>query len=354
MASTLVVADIFGIYRGYFEGFGGSLTPALVSGVTDVALYHNNPSFPGNVLWAVAGDHVGDMAGVTGLKIAGTTYPVVVAATFDGTYTSIEVGTVPQFTVGASYTVELVGTFGSGTPVEPYAGPTIVGVTPAVNSTAGVSVDFSSTGRTAGDKLYIAVATANQAVTAPAGFTAVPNSGVGRGTAGAASAIGLWVFERDSSGTETTIAVADPGDHQIAAGWVVRGAAGAPVVTVRTAVDNTSAGSATHSAPTIEADDNSLIITIFGNDRDFAGANYSAQANSTLVNLTERIDAGTSNGNGSGISVVTGERKSAGTVAPTTATSGASALFVSMTMVVKNGSGGSTPTRKAVRYSSWL
>ena len=69
----------------------------------------------------------------------------------------------------------------------------------------------------------IAIATANQAITAPSGFTEVRQQPtIARSTAGAAGGIRLAVFGRDNDGTGTTVSIADSGNHQYAVGIVLR------------------------------------------------------------------------------------------------------------------------------------
>ena len=67
-----------------------------------------------------------------------------------------------------------------------FAGPTYVGVSTGNGSASAATIDFTSSGRSAGDLLFIAVMTANQAVTI-SGWTEVATySPQSRGTAGAA------------------------------------------------------------------------------------------------------------------------------------------------------------------------
>lgn len=141
------------------------------------------------------------------------------------------------FADGVTYSVDAGG---GGGPT--YAGPTYVGKSTAVGGTGSVSPDFTSSGRASGDLLTLAVETANQALTAPGGWTEVATySPQSRGTAGAAGGVRLTLFYKTSDGTETTVATGDSGDHQYAVGFVFRGAGGASVAVDTGAGNNVAA-----------------------------------------------------------------------------------------------------------------
>lgn len=296
-------------------------------------------------LWTSGGTTVlsflGDQTalGAITLTVNGVAWTVG-AASYDGsTKTSYTVAGA-GFTGTGSYTVAMT----AANPPAVFDGPTWIGATAAAGSTAATSVTFSGSGRAAGDKLYVAVATANQAIAAPSGFTEVPTvSPQSRGTAAAAGGIRLALFERVSDGTETTVSIADSGNHQYAVGFVVRPATG-QTIAIEASAGKKAAASTSHSgnAITTTAGD-CLILDVWATDRDSAGPSYSAQANANLTNLTERFDAGTTQGQGSGIVIYTGEKQSAGSVAATAATSAASAAWCAITLALKNVSTAAAP-----------
>ena len=116
MASTLTAVDIFGLYDGFFNGVGGSLTPELLTGETDNILI---TGFTANrISWEVIGDQVSALSGLTHLKVDGTDYAVTSGPTYNGGSgnTETEFGPISDLTPG-TYTVELVG-LGGGGPVE--------------------------------------------------------------------------------------------------------------------------------------------------------------------------------------------------------------------------------------------
>lgn len=80
--------------------------------------------------------------------------------------------------------------------------------------------------------------------------------------------------------------------------------------------------------------DDCMILQIVGWGADNTGGLVSAEANGTLANLAERIDAGTTDGNGGGIIAYTGEKAAAGAVDQTTFTLAASTAAAMMTLAI--------------------
>lgn len=223
-----------------------------------------------------------------------------------------------------------------------YAGPTYVGVSTGSGGASSVPISFASSGRTAGDRLFIAVMTANQAVPALSGWAVVtPDSGTpSRGTAGAAGGVRCTVLTRVSDGTETSVTIGDSGDIQYAAGIVVRGDSGADV-DLGVSIGGNAAASTSGSFTGVTTDgDNQFILTFVTTDRDASGASWSSQANANLGNLTERFDNGTATNTGGGVAIYTGEKLVAGATGTTTATQAASAAYCWITLAVKNADAG--------------
>lgn len=75
----------------------------------------------------------------------------------------------------------------------------------------------------------------------------------------------------------------------------------------------------TTSSDTSTVDD-CLIVYCIGRSSDFAGAQFSGEADANVTNLAERIDDGTATGNGGGIAAYTANRVTAGAFGPLTAT----------------------------------
>lgn len=223
-----------------------------------------------------------------------------------------------------------------------YAGPTYVGKSTAAGGVAGVNIDFTSSGRTSGDLLVIAVETANEAISAPSGFTQVPTvSPQGQGTAASSGGVRLTLFEKISDGTETTVSIGDSGDHQYAVGGVFRGTAGSIAIEASAGNVEALSGSGTFGGVTTSVG-NCLIAHFVATNNDQTGASWSAQANANLTSVTERHDAGTADGQGGGIMLVTGEKETAGAPGNTTATQSNTRAYCWITLALKNGSTGGT------------
>lgn len=223
-----------------------------------------------------------------------------------------------------------------------YAGPTYVGKSTALASAASGSIDFTSSGRTSGDRLFIAVETANEVISAPSGFTEVPTvSPQFRGTAAAAGGVRITLFDKVSDGTETTVTIADSGDHQYAVGFVFRGTGGA---SIEASAGNNEALSTTGTFGGVTTSvGNCMVASFVATDNDQTGASWSAQTNANLTSLTERHDAGAADGNGGGIMLVTGEKEVAGATGNTTATHANTRAYCWITLALKHTTSSGSP-----------
>lgn len=112
MASTLTAVDILGLYDGFVDGIGGSLSPELLTGETDAVLVTGLTA--NRISWAVVGDHVAALSGLTHIKVDGVDYPVTSGPTFNSPNTDTEFGPISDLTPG-TYTVALVGVGGDTT-----------------------------------------------------------------------------------------------------------------------------------------------------------------------------------------------------------------------------------------------
>lgn len=154
----------------------------------------------------------------------------------------------------------------------------------------------------------------------PAGFVAVANSpqATGAGTAGTRITV-FWA--RAASTTMAAPTVADPGDHVYAQIITYRG-----VINTGNPWDVTGGGvkAAASTAVTVTSITTNvpetLIVQAVARADDASGAEFSAETNANLVNITERSDAGTTSGNGGGFAVWDGVKALAGATGNTTAT----------------------------------
>lgn len=169
------------------------------------------------------------------------------------------------------------------------------------------------------------VESANEVVTAPAGWAAVTSSPQGTGTAAGVNATRLSVFwKRAASGAETNPTVTDAGDHTYAIILTFRGCdtAGNPWNgTPGGDVDATSNTIVSIPGSTTTVTD-CLIVLAVAWMTDTTGAQISTYVNTDLANITERTDAGTAAGNGGGVTVITGEKATASAYGATTAVAG--------------------------------
>jgi hypothetical protein len=173
------------------------------------------------------------------------------------------------------------------------------------------------------DILRLFVESANEAVATPTGGWAVSaDSPQGTGTAAGATSTRLSIFwlRVPESGTVSAPTVADPGEHVIAQIFAYRDCIGTGNPWDVTA-GNTGASSTAVSIPgdTTTAP-NCLIEAAVAHQTDTATPQVSGYVNADLTNLTERTDVATTQGNGGGFAVVTGEKAVAGAYAATTAT----------------------------------
>ena len=186
------------------------------------------------------------------------------------------------------------------------------------SSGVGAITPALPSGWAAGHLLVLAVETANEAVSAPSGWTETTNSPQSTGTAGSTSATRLHVFQRIAQSGDTAPTVADSGDHQIA--WI----------TAFSGVDSTtpvlhSAGSVLSSAgqtgtatgfTTTVAD--CLIVMIGTHAEDLNDDAACSVTNANLTSVTVRKTFNSTAGNGGCLVVATGVRAAAGAIGSTT------------------------------------
>jgi hypothetical protein len=217
------------------------------------------------------------------------------------------------------------------------AAPTYQAAGSAVSGTGAITPAWPT--HQSGDVALLIVESANQAITlsTPAGFAAVTNSPQGTGTAGGTSATRLTVFwKRATTSAEPNPTVADSGDHQIARIITFRGvvASGNPWdVTAGNVASSASTSVSIPGATTTVA--NTLVVAIVTNGTDTSSAQAGSWANSNLTSLTERVDGGTTSGNGGGFAIATGVKATAGAYGTTTATLSTSSRQGRMSIALK-------------------
>jgi hypothetical protein len=168
--------------------------------------------------------------------------------------------------------------------------------------------------------MLLFVETANQTVSTPSGWGVVADSPQGTGAAGGATSTRLGVFWKRAIPAEVAPTITDPGDHAIGQILAFRGCinTGNPWDVTS---GNTGASSTSVSIPgdtTTVA--NCLVVLAVLIITDTATPQTSGYTNADLANLTERTDINTTQGNGGGFAVITGEKASIGAYGATTAT----------------------------------
>lgn len=128
-------------------------------------------------------------------------------------------------------------------------------------------------------------------------------------------------WARATSSGMNTPTINDPGNHIYAQIVTYRGA-----VTTGNPWDVTSAGIKSTASTSVSVTGltttvpNTLIVQAVTRDTDSNATGFSAQTNSTLTSITERVDSGTTAGNGGGLSVWDGIMTAVGATGNTTAT----------------------------------
>jgi MSHA biogenesis protein MshQ len=173
--------------------------------------------------------------------------------------------------------------------------------------------------------MFCESANQNITLTTANGFAAVTGTGMppGTGAAAGATATRLHVFwARATSSAMAAPTVADPGDHVYCQILTYRG-----VITSGNPWDATLGGTKPATSTTVTVtgvtttQPDTRIVQAVAHNIDNAGAQFGAPTG-TNVTFTERVDAGTTQGNGGGIAVWDGPWASAGATGDTTATVG--------------------------------
>lgn len=187
----------------------------------------------------------------------------------------------------------------------------------------GGSADITPTlpAHQADDWLYVDVETADEAVTcSTSGWNEALDSP--QSVAAGAGSIRITTFcKLATSSSETDPTIQGAANHKYAVPYRVRGAktTGEGVNVTAGGTESTSDTSLSMGGDTTTVAE-CLIVNSCARSSDFATAQFSGEADSSLTNLTELHDAGTATGNGGGIGIWSGEKATAGAYGPMTAT----------------------------------
>ena len=201
-----------------------------------------------------------------------------------------------------------------------YATVTFVGAGAMAAGTGAVSPALPS-GWQQNDIFLLFCETANQAVTAPSGWTEVSGSPQGTGTAGRNAATCLSVFWRRATASDSAPTVADPGNHVVAAILAFRNVAESGNPGDVTAGNVLSSASTSVSIPGATTTvPGCMVVVAVATGPDTNAAQCSGWSNSNLSGLTELVDYYSTQGNGGGFGVAAGTQSTAGNYGTTTAT----------------------------------
>lgn len=231
--------------------------------------------------------------------------------------------------------------------------PTFVAAGTAAGGTGTISPGLPS-GWTAGDFHLLFVETANQALSAPSGWTPVPGSPVGTGAAGASDATAMHAFYREAASGDAAPTVGDSGDHQVARIYGFRGVDGvSPIEAVATSLDET--GSTAIVLPSVTVDEsNCMIVMAATNATDTTTSQFSGWTNSALLSVTDRGDADTTSGNGGGLGVASGVMRFAGATGTGSATLATSSKQARMTIALRADRSGKIPLMAGHVADAWI
>lgn len=153
-------------------------------------------------------------------------------------------------------------------------------------------------------------------LTTPTDWTLIATDSISGGTES------VSVFLRlATSGAMGNAALAGPSNHAWGVITTVRNVHQTlPVHTLSISTVLNSGTTMFYPAVVVDVDD-VLVMNIHGWAVDSAGPIASAESNASLTGLTERYDAGTTTGNGGGVTIYSGTIAAPGTVSQTTATS---------------------------------
>lgn len=192
-------------------------------------------------------------------------------------------------------------------------------------------------GYTDGDLLVLLVATANQAITTPDGWTEVANSPQGTGPAGSAGGVMLAVFWRIVSGAPSAAEIADSGSVTIGQMLHINGVDPTGPINITAGGVNATA-STDWSCPAVTTTvSNCLILNCIAQDQDAnSTTSLTYSWNTNLTSFTKRIDQTVSTGAGGGLGLCTGEKATPGDIGTTFITSAVSTTAAFITIALQS------------------
>ncbi len=207
------------------------------------------------------------------------------------------------------------------------------------DSGTGAIAPSIPTGYRNNDLLLLVTESANQAITAPTGWTEVGSqASQATGTAATAGGVRLAVFWKIASGLESAPSVADSGDHTTGIVMAFRGVDPANPfgsATPTSRVDSSATTSMSWQTLTTTTANN-LIVMCTGLDADAAStATVGTVTAASLTSITEQHDQTVIAGAGGGVHVATGIKAAAGAIGTMTATGSTSTTHAYLTIALQ-------------------
>jgi hypothetical protein len=201
-----------------------------------------------------------------------------------------------------------------------WTAPTIAATGALAEGTTSATVVIPA-GYLTDDIGFLIVDTANEAVTTPAGWTALTAQGVG--TAAAGSAVRCSTFwKRFTAGAETNPTIGTTTDHICGLILLVRGCpnSAAPVMQEAGGTSGSTLNVPFNFEALTTTLDNALIVHAVSRATDSINPQFSAWTNANLTGLAEVFDGGTALGLGGGLGVAAGVMAVAGSIGATSVT----------------------------------
>lgn len=190
--------------------------------------------------------------------------------------------------------------------------------------------------------------TSNQSPTAPSGWSQVSGSPITNAT----YTHKFLLYGKLVGVSESSVTIADTGDHQVAQILVFSGVDTTTPIEV-TATSNPGPATALAGPGVTTTSDGAGVVCIFGLGRDAdSTASVTGWANSNLASITEVADFLSSTGGGGGFAAAWGIKTTAGATGDTTATQAASAVYTAITLALKPAAGGGSPQTISVTNPS--
>ncbi len=195
------------------------------------------------------------------------------------------------------------------------------------------------------DLMLLVVESANQAITAPTGWTEIGSQATqSTGTAAAAGGVRLGVFWKIYGGLEAAPSVADTGDHTTGIIIGIRGAD--PSNPFHLTSGSAAAANTSMTWPTFSTTvDNIMVVLATAVDTDAASTtNVGAVTAASLASIVEQHDQSVISGAGGGVHIATATKAAAGALGTITATASTSVTHAYLTLAIQ----GAEPVARTV------